>query len=245
MKLLPVKKALENILHVFSPLEKGKISLEESVGRVLGIDICAERDFPLFDNASMDGFALHASDVNSAGATTPIPLAVVDDIPAGKMPVREIQHGEAARIMTGAPLPAGADAVVPVEETDFNHRIAGEKAPERVKIYKAPKNGANIRKKGDDIQKGQKILAEGQKLRPQDLGMLAMLGISEVTVYRKARVALLSSGDELTPIGESLVAGKIYDVNSFTSIQIPQVKLKIVGRIFIQNTALCGGQEDE
>ena len=216
MTLLPVQDALERILSSFQALEKEFISLEESVGRVLSESISAKTDLPLFDNSSMDGFALRAADVTQAGATTPTTLAVVDDIPAGKMPTKHLRAGESARIMTGAPLPPGADAVAPVEETDFNNRAPGTPLPEKVQIYKAAKLGANIRKRGDDIQRGESILPRGQRLRAQDLGMLAMLGVAQVPVYRKPRVALLSSGDELTPIGETLSAGKIYDVNSYT-----------------------------
>ena len=216
MTLLPVQDALERILSSFQALEKEFISLEESVGRVLSESISAKTDLPLFDNSSMDGFALRAADVTQAGATTPTTLAVVDDIPAGKMPTKHLRAGESARIMTGAPLPPGADAVTPVEETDFNNRAPGTPLPEKVQIYKAAKLGANIRKRGDDIQRGESILPRGQRLRAQDLGMLAMLGVAQVPVYRKPRVALLSSGDELTPIGETLSAGKIYDVNSYT-----------------------------
>ncbi|MCP4139428.1 MAG: molybdopterin molybdotransferase MoeA [Chloroflexi bacterium] len=216
MSLLSVKDALERILSAFQPLPKIYIPLDQTVGRILAEDIKANADLPPFDNSSMDGFALLASDVTQAGSATPIMLDVVDDIPAGKMPTKNLRAGEAARIMTGAPLPPGADAVVPVEETDFNNRAPGTPLPEKVKIFKAANLGANIRKCGDDIKSGASILPRGQRLRAQDLGMLAMLGIAEVPVYRKARVALLSSGDELTPIGEELTAGKIYDVNSYT-----------------------------
>ena len=216
MTLLPVKDALERILSSFQTLEKTTIPLNETVGRVLAENIRAKMDLPLFDNSSMDGFALLAADVTQAGATTPITLEVVDDIPAGKMPTKHLKSGEAARIMTGAPLPAGADAVVPVEETDFNNRTPGTPLPEKVKIFKAANLGANIRKRGDDIQRGQSILPRGQRLRAQDLGMLAMLGIAQVPVYRKPRVALLSSGDELLSVDEALSDGKIYDVNTYT-----------------------------
>ena len=216
MTLLPVSDALERILAPFHPLSSVLVPLKESVGRVLAEDIKATTDLPLFDNSSMDGFALLASDATRAGEATPTILQVVDDIPAGKMPTKEIHSGQAARIMTGAPLPPGADAVVPVEETDFNNRAPGTPLPENVKIFKAPKFGANIRKRGNDIRSGVGILLAGQRLRAQDLGMLAMLGVAQVPVYRKPRIALLSSGDELTPIGTPLTAGKIYDANSYT-----------------------------
>ena len=216
MSLLPVKDAQKRLLSSFQTLEKEFISLDKSVGRILAEDILAKRDLPLFDNSSMDGFALRASDLTQAGSSTPITLAVVDDIPAGKMPTKHLRAGESARIMTGAPLPPGADTVVPVEETDFNNRAPGTPLPEKVEIFKAAQLGANIRKRGDDIQRRESILPRGQELRAQDLGIIAMLGIAQVPVYRKPRVALLSSGDELTPIGETLAAGKIYDVNSYT-----------------------------
>ncbi len=216
MPLLPVSEALERLLSSFHPLNTVHIPLKDAVGRRLAEEIVAATDLPLFDNSSMDGFALRASDVTRAGSATPITLPVVDDIPAGKMPTYHLKTGEAARIMTGAPLPPGADAVVPVEETDFNNRAPGTALPENVQIFKAAKVGANIRKRGDDIQRGESILPAGLRLRPQDLGMLAMLGIADVPVYRKPRVALLSSGDELTPIGQPLTDGKIYDVNSYT-----------------------------
>lgn len=216
MSLLSVKTALTRILASFSSLETVHVPLKETVGRILAEDIVAATDLPLFDNSSMDGFAVHAADVTSAGSATPIKLPVLIDIPAGTLPTHQLQPGEAARIMTGAPLPSGADAVVPVEETDANSREKGSALPKNVQIFKAAQVGANIRKRGDDIRRGDSILSKGLRLRPQDLGMLAMLGIAEVPVIRKPRIALLSSGDELTPIGQPLGAGKIYDVNSYT-----------------------------
>ena len=216
MTLLPVSEARERILAAFATLNTVHIPLKDSVGRILAEEIVAATDLPLFDNSSMDGFAVRAADLTSAGSDTPITLPVVDDIPAGTMPTHQLQPGEAARIMTGAPLPPGADAVVPVEETDFNNRAPGAALPKQVQIFKAPQLGANIRQRGDDIRRGQSILPKGLRLRPQDLGMLAMLGLADVPVVRKPRVALLSSGDELTPIGQPLTEGKIYDVNSYT-----------------------------
>ncbi len=216
MALIPVSEARERILAAFEKLDIVHVPLKDAVGRVLAEEITAATDLPLFDNSSMDGFAVRAADLTQAGSATPISLPVVDDIPAGKMPTHHLQTGEAARIMTGAPLPPGADAVVPVEETDFNNRAPGTALPETVQIFKAPTLGANIRKRGDDMLRGASILCAGQRLRAQDLGMLAMFGIAQVPVYRKPRVALLSSGDELTPIGQPITAGKIYDVNSYT-----------------------------
>jgi molybdopterin molybdotransferase len=216
MSLLSVNTARERILASFTPLNTVHVPLKDAVGRILAEEIVSATDLPLFDNSSMDGFAVRVSDVLDAGSATPISLPVVIDIPAGIMPTHQLQPGEAARIMTGAPLPVGADAVVPVEETDFNSREKGSALPKNVKIYKAANIGANIRKRGDDIHRGDSILPKGLRLRAQDLGMLAMLGIANVPVIRKPRIALLSSGDELTPIDQPLSAGKIYDVNSYT-----------------------------
>jgi molybdopterin molybdotransferase len=163
----------------------------------------------------VDGFAARAEDIANAEKNQPVTLNVIADIPAGNAANISITTGQAARIMTGAPLPAGADSVVMVEDTDVNQReIVGSAAPEQVKIFKATRRGENIRWRGADFSIGQEILPSGMNLRPQDVGMLTMLGSASVPVIRKPRVALISSGDELIPIGEPLTAGKIYDSNS-------------------------------
>jgi molybdopterin molybdotransferase len=118
--------------------------------------------------------------------------------------------------MTGAPMPNGADAVIPVEETDFDHRAPGTPAPKTVSVYKSLNAGDYVRAQGTDVQTGQPVLKSGHKLRPQDLGLLAMLGVAEVPVYGRPRVALLSSGDELIPVDEPLRPGKIRDSNTYT-----------------------------
>ncbi|MGZ9224872.1 MAG: molybdopterin molybdotransferase MoeA, partial [Anaerolineales bacterium] len=146
---------------------------------------------------------------------SPRSLRVVADIPAGSHPMVTLAQGEAARIMTGAPLPEGADAVVPVEETDFDNRDAGTPAPNEVRIFKAAKPGANTRPRGMDIRAGEVVLHRGRILKPQDLGLLAMLGIARVIVFRKPRIALFSSGDELLEVDAPLEAGKIRDSNSY------------------------------
>jgi molybdopterin molybdotransferase len=140
---------------------------------------------------------------------------VVADIPAGSHPTVSLAQGEAARIMTGAPLPAGADAVVPVEDTDFDTREAGTPAPNEVQIFKPAKPGANRRPRGMDIRAGEVVLRRGRALKPQDLGLLAMLGIARVIVFQKPRIALFSSGDELLEVDAPLESGKIHDSNSY------------------------------
>lgn len=215
MTLLSVEAAQQRILKHFRPVEAERVPLDGCAERVLGSDI-RSTSLPLFDNSSVDGFALIASDVASASAANPRSLRVVADIPAGSAAHVRLRPGQAARIMTGAPIPAAADAVIMIEETDFGRRDAQSDAPEWVKVLRDVHAGENIRRRGADVGRGQKVLLAGRRLRPQDLGMLAMLGVSKVPVYRRPRVALLSSGNELVAVGRPLGAGKIRDTNSLT-----------------------------
>ena len=214
MSLLSVDEARERILSHFQPVATENLALTECANRVLAQDAVATTDLPHFDNSSMDGFALRVADVVNA-ATSPLSLRVVADIPAGISPTVSLAQGEAARIMTGAQVPDGADAVVPVEDTDFNNRDAGSAAPQSVVIGRSVKRGENIRPRGMDIHAGEVVLGKGRKLKPQDLGLLAMLGYSNIPVHQKARVALFSSGDELLEVGAQLEPGKIRDSNSY------------------------------
>jgi len=220
--MLSVQEAQEQILAHFFPLENVSIPLDQALGRILAETIHAQNDLPSFDNSSMDGFAVQASQVSEASPNHPITLKVVADIPAGSAPRITLSVGQAARIMTGAPIPPGADAVVMVEETDFNQHAPGEAAPASVKIYQAVKSGENLRKRGADIVAGQEILPKGHSLRPQDIGLLAMLGLVNVPVHRKPKVALISSGDELLPVGATLEPGKIHDSNTHTLAALAQ-----------------------
>ena len=216
MSLLSVSEARERILSHFQPVKPENLPLADALNRVLAQDVRAADDLPLFDNSSMDGFALRASDVSEAAPSSPRSLRVVADIPAGTSPTIVLGAGEAARIMTGAHMPDGADAVIPVEDTDFENRNAGTQAPEIVSIRKAARVGENVRRRGMDIRSGDAVLLAGRQLKPQDLGLLAMIGVSTVTVYHKPRIALLSSGDELIDPDAPLEKGKIRDSNSYT-----------------------------
>jgi molybdopterin molybdotransferase len=216
MSLLSVDEARERILSQFHPVKTETLPLADVMNRVLAQIVQAADDLPLFDNSSMDGFAVRAADVNGADSGSPRSLRVVADIPAGSSPNVILAPGEAARIMTGAHMPEGADAVVPVENTDFESRDAGTQAPEAVAIQKAAAVGENVRRRGMDIHAGEVVMQAGGQLRPQDLGLLAMLGISSVAVYHRPRVALLSSGDELVDPDAPLEKGKIRDSNSYT-----------------------------
>jgi molybdopterin molybdotransferase len=215
MNLLTVEQALGRILSHFQPVKTKSVPLTESNNRVPAVDVVAADDLPLFDNSSMDGFALRAADSSNAAPASRVPLRVVADIPAGSSPTVSLEPGEAARIMTGAPLPQGADAVVPVEDTDFNNRDAGSAAPERVQIEKSVRSGENVRPRGMDARKGDVVLHKGRRLNAQSLGVLAMLGFSMVEVYQRPRVALFSSGDELLTVDAPLAPGKIRDSNSY------------------------------
>jgi molybdopterin molybdotransferase len=218
MSLLSVDEARERILSRLRPVPTETLPLVECVRgarRVLAQDIAAADDLPLFDNSSMDGFAVRAADVVGASAASPRSLRVVADIPAGSHPIVSLAQGEAARIMTGAPLPEGADAIVPVEDTDFDNRDAGTPAPNSVQIFKPAKPGGNTRSRGMDIRAGEVVLHRGRALKPQDVGLLAMLGTPRVIVYQKPRIALFSSGDELVEVDAPLESGKIRDSNSY------------------------------
>ena len=212
MSLISVAEARERILAHFQPVATETLPLNACAGRVLASDIAAATDLPLFDNSSMDGFAIRAGDLTDA-ASAPT-LSVVADIPAGTQPKVSLGPGQAARIMTGAPLPAGADAVIPVEDTDFHDREAGAPAPVQVTLFKSIKPGENVRPRGMDLRAGDVALRSGHRLKPQGLGLLAMLGAGKVNVFQKPRVALFSSGDELLPVDAPLEDGKIRDSNT-------------------------------
>ena len=157
---------------------------------MLGENIQAEQDLPSFDNSSMDGFAVCSEDVLKASRETPVELKVVVDIPAGQVVQNKIQPGQSARIMTGAPIPVGADAVVPVEETDRNTLQSGVPLPDTVQIYKPTHTGEYIRFAGQDVHQGDTVLVAGKRLRSQDVGLLAMLGKASVHLHRTTKGSL-------------------------------------------------------
>jgi molybdopterin molybdotransferase len=214
--MLSVQEARERILSHFQKTATEKIPLIACANRVLATDIISDLDFPLFDNSSMDGFAIRAEDSNSASSTM---LQVVADIPAGSSPTIILKSGQAARIMTGAQIPQGANAVIPVEDVIDPHPspLPLERGlPESISFNKKINAGDYVRSKGTDIKSGEMVLKKGRILKPQDLGLLATLGFADVEVYKKPRVALLSSGDELLDVNAPLEDGKIRDSNSYT-----------------------------
>jgi molybdopterin molybdotransferase len=214
-ELLNVDKAIELILDALSPLTPVQVGLLDAWQHVLADDIIATQNVPDFDYSSMDGYAIRSQDCADATSQEPIRLQVVMDITAGSYPQKALQAGETARIMTGAPMPKGADAVIPVEDTDstwMNHPDAP--LPNYVSIFRASKHGDNVRLVGESVRVGDSVISAHTRLDAPEIGVLASLGYASVPVFPKPKVALLTSGDELTPLGEALGMGKIYDANT-------------------------------
>ena len=214
--MLNVDTALANILADLNTLLPETVSLPESLHRVLADDIISPIDLPPFDNSAMDGYAVHVEDCVDASPDKPVTLPVVMDIPAGSNPATVLERNQAARIMTGAPIPAGATAVVPVEDTDDNWQ-KGELSspPSHIGICASVGEGQNVRHAGENIAAGATVMTAGTVVRPAELGMLAGVGCAQVQVIRKPKVVILSSGDELVDIYDELEPGKIRDTNSY------------------------------
>jgi molybdopterin molybdotransferase len=185
---------------------------------VLAEDIRADADVPSFANSAMDGYAVIAADTSGATRDEPRKLTVLAEAPAGTVVSEKIVPGTAVRIMTGAPIPLGADAVVPFEETD--EAAAGpedtDSRDREVLIYRETKAGWNVRPAGDDVRQGELVMQAGRRVRPSELGMLAALGRAQVEVYRKARVAVITSGNELADVSERPGPGQIRDSNQYS-----------------------------
>ncbi len=221
-QLISVDTALERILSGVSVLSAERVPLEEALGRIIAEDIYATENLPPFANSSMDGFAVQAKDTADAQSHHPVTLPIAMDIPAGSAPPRPLASGEAARIMTGAPIPEGADAVIPVENTNHDWSNGGTALGSRVDIYKAAKVGDNIRPIGENVAIGDKILVKGDEITPAAIGLLASLGLPRVSVVRRARVAIISTGDELVEPHETPQTGQIRDANRYTLIALVQ-----------------------
>lgn len=209
-KTIALDEARAIIERAIRPIDRTELlSLQQTNGRVLAQDIFSTADVPPFSRAGMDGYAVRAEDTSGASRTTPRMLRRIETIYTGQVPQKRVGSGECAEIATGAPVPEGADAVVIVEETDVDERgLVSVFAPVSVR--------QNIGRQGSDIQRGQQVLPTGTLLNASRLGSIAALGLTEIAVYAKPRVAILSTGNEIIEPGQPLAPGQIYDINRVT-----------------------------
>jgi molybdopterin molybdotransferase len=205
-RLLSVDEYRARVLAAVSPAAPARTALRECLGLVLTEDVTSQISLPSFDNSSMDGYAVRAADVGSAGADNPVRLSVAGESAAGGVVPDEVRPGTAAKIMTGAAMPPGADAVVPYEWTD--------RGTATVSITQAPAVGQHVRRVGEDIVAGTQVLAAGTVLGPRQVSLLAAVGRAEVLVHPRPRVAVVSTGTELRNPGEALGPTGLYDSNS-------------------------------
>lgn len=214
--MLSLEDALDRILNHFDVLDTEQKPILNSIGQVLAENTTSQFNIPPLDNSAMDGYGVQAHDLQSASSKAPIVLKVIGSIAAGELPDGEVRSGTAIRIMTGAPIPAGADAVVPFENTDEVKRRNSGLPIDEVTISTPVERGADIRPAGQDVKNGDLVLEKGCVLRPSEIGLLASLGLDVVPVIRRPIVAILSTGDELLIPGENPNHGKIYDSNSYS-----------------------------
>jgi len=207
--MISVEEAQQRILSYIHPLNAEDIRLLDADDRVLAEDIASPLNVPPHDNTAMDGYAVIAADTVGASPAQPRPLRVIFDLAAGYTTDVRVVPGSAIRIMTGAPIPPGADAVVPFEDT--------ERFGEWVRIFKGVEVGANVREAGEDVRKDALVLRRGCRIRPQEVGMLATVGHKTVAVTRRPRVAILATGDEVVEIDAPLLPGKIRNSNSYSN----------------------------
>jgi molybdopterin molybdotransferase len=210
--MIDLEEARNRILDSIRPLEMITVPLFDSLGLVLAEDVYSDMDIPPFHNSAMDGFAIRAADTVGASKENARALEVKEDLPAGYVSSAEVTSGSAIKIMTGAPLPRGADAVIPVEDTSSQEG--------RVLIFREVREGANVRKAGEDVKKGELVIGTGSRITAAEFGMLASLGRSQMKVRRQPRAGIIATGDELVGIDEEIRPGKIRDSNSFSLIAL-------------------------
>ena len=207
--MLAVEEAQERMLALVQPLEPERVPILETLGQVLAEHIFSCNDIPPLDNSAMDGYAIRAEDIVGASHNHPVRLRIAGNLAAGFVFQGTVEPGTAVRIMTGAPVPRGADTVIRFERT--------QRDGDEVEILEEVSRGRNIRRAGEDVRRGELVLPQGTVLRPQEIGMLASLGHGEALVHRRPRVAILATGDEVVYIGQSLAPGKIHDANSYSN----------------------------
>jgi molybdopterin molybdotransferase len=211
--MLEVEQAFERIIAHFSPLDAVELPVLECLGMVLAEDVTSPLNLPPLANSAMDGYAVLNEDIAAANDVAPT-LAVISAVAAGQVSDQTVTRGNAIRIMTGAPVPNGADTVVPFEETDELERRGAGTPLDEIVIRKALPLGSNVRPAGEDVRAGELVLTAGTVVRPAEAGVLASLGLANARVIRRPVVAVLSTGDELTTVGNDLAPGHIYDSNS-------------------------------
>ena len=209
--MLPVNQAEQLILNLIQPLDSGQdgetLSLLNASGRILAAPITSSLDFPHWDNSAMDGYAVRYADVQGCAAESPVTLTIVEEIPAGYQPQKTIQPGQAARILTGSVMPSGADTIVIQEET--------QREGDRVTIFATPQPHAFVRDRGAYYQAGNPLLPAGLRLQAAEIAVLAAAQCAQVKVYRRPKVAILSTGSELVAIDQPLQPGQIVDSNQY------------------------------
>jgi molybdopterin molybdotransferase len=210
--LLTLEDARARMLAGVAPLPAETVALADALGRVLATAIDSRLTLPPWDNSAMDGFAVRSQDVSGASDDHRVELRVIGESAAGRSAAVEVTAGTAVRILTGAPMPRGADAVVPVEDT--NAPMGAAELPERVGIKATRPPGAHVRRRGSDLREGYPLLAAGAELGPAALAVAAAGGHAELQVHRRPRVAVMATGDELAPVGAQLEADEIPDSNS-------------------------------
>ena len=206
--MISVRDALDRVLEGLPRLGGEQVALTHARARVLGAAIRAPYDVPPFRNSAMDGYAVLSADVSAARRERAVRLRVLETVAAGSVASQPVRPGTAIRIMTGAPMPEDADAVVRVEDTS--------EAGSDVEVHAAVPAGANVRHAGEDVRSGETVLEPGRVLRPADIGLIASLGRPMVRVTRRPRVAILATGDELVDVGEPLGRGQIVNSNAYT-----------------------------
>lgn len=224
--MISVDDALKTVTKGIKVLDPETVELTDALERVLAQDLSSDTDIPLWDNSAMDGYAVRFQDTRGASRDNPKILKVITDIKAGDLPKKKLKAGEAIRIMTGAIIPSGANSVVMVEETasvnsrqsTVNRKNCGQWTMDcgLVRIFKAVAAGENIRRKGEDIKRGELVIKKGTLLKPSHIGLLASLGKARVKVTRRPKVAILATGDEVVDVKEKLKAGKIRSSNTYT-----------------------------
>ena len=212
MTLLRLEEARERMLDGVAPLPGERVALADALGRVLAEPVSARLTLPPWDNSAMDGFAVRAADIRGATNASPVELRVTGEVAAGHVPEGTVAAGEAFRVLTGGMLPAGADTIVPVEDTDAPEGIA--ERPATVRVRSAFEEGAHVRRAGSDLRAGDLLLEAGTVLRPARVALAAAAGGATVCVHRRPRVAVLTTGDELVAPGDPVGPAQIPDSNS-------------------------------